>query len=346
MGKIKGTLDRRSFTAAIAAGTVSGLAALPAPSVWAQSARQVTFLLDIGAYGKHALFYPGLEKGFFKDAGLDVRFEAAKGSADNVVKVAAGSAQFGFCDTPTSILARAAGAKVKQVLMVHYKAMSNVVSLASNPVRTPHDMVGKTFGATAGDAPRVALPALAKINHFDASKVEIVTIEGSAKPAVLASKRVNGILGLSAFAPVYAEVIEKTGDKIVQFEFSDFGLDIYSNGIIVTDDLAAKDPKLVSTFNEAMVKSIIFAVRHPDEATAAFLKHNPLANPKSSRAQLDVAIDHLMVDEVKKNGIGPMSAKKMEFTLDIVREFFGLKGPVKLEEIYSNDYVKPGQLPA
>jgi len=343
MGKLKGAINRRRFTAAMAATAASGLAA---PSVWAQSAKSVIFLLDIGAYGKHALFYPGLEKGFFKDAGLDVRFEAAKGSGDNVLKVAAGSAQFGFCDTPTSMLARGTGAKVKQVCMVHYKAMSNVVSLASNPITKPQEMVGKKFGAAAGDAPRVALPALAKINHFDASKVEIITIEGSAKPAVLASKRVDGVLGLSAFAPVYAEVIEKAGDKLVQFEFSDYGLDIYSNGIIVTDELAAKDPALVKTFNEAMVKSIIFACEHPDEAMAAFMKHNPLANPKSSRAQLDVAIDHLMVDEVKKNGIGPMSAKKMQFTLDIVREFFGLKGDVKLEETYSNDFVKPGQLPA
>ncbi len=343
MGKVRNTFNRRRFTAAMAAAVASGVAA---PAVWAQSAKAVTFLLDIGAYGKHALFYPGLEQGFFKQAGLDVRFQAAKGSADNVVKVAAGSAQFGFADTPTSMLARGREAKVKQVLMVHYKAMSNVVSLASNPVRTPQDMVGKSFGATAGDAPRVALPALAKINHFDASKVEIVTIEGSAKPAVLASKRVNGILGLSAFAPVYAEVIEKAGDKLVQFEFSDYGLDIYSNGIIVTDDLAAKEPALVSAFNEAMVKSIVFACEHRDEAIAAFLKYNPLANPKTARAQLDVAIDHLLVDEVKKNGVGPMSAKKMGFTLDIVREFFGLKGEVKLEETYSNDFVKPGQLPA
>ena len=136
----------------------------------AQSQRSITFLLDIGAYGKHALFYPALDKGYFREAGLNVRFEAAKGSADNAVKVAAGTADFGFADTPTSMLARGTGAMVKQVLMVHYKAMNNVVSLASNAVRTPKDMVGKSFGATAGDAPRVALPALAKRNGFDASK--------------------------------------------------------------------------------------------------------------------------------------------------------------------------------
>src|SRR5690606_16910781 len=128
-------------------------------------------------------------------------------------------------------------ALVKLVCMVHYKAMNNVVTLADNPVKHPKDMEGKTFGATAGDAPRVALPALAKINNFDASKVEIVTIEGSAKPAVLISRKADGVLGLSAFAPVYAGAAEKVNQQLVQMLFADFGLDLYSNGIIASDEL-------------------------------------------------------------------------------------------------------------
>ncbi len=343
MSKNRIGFNRRRFNTGLAAAAAT---AVGAPSVWGQSGRQLTFLLDIGAYGKHALFYPALEKGYFKDAGLNVKFEAAKGSADNAVKVAAGTADFGFADTPTSMLARGNGAKVKQVLMVHYKTMNNVVSLASNPVRTPKDMVDRSFGATAGDAPRVALPALSKKAGFDAGKVKIITIEGSAKPALLMSKRVDGIMGLSAFAPVYAEVVEKTGDKIVQFLFADYGLDMYSNGIIVTDALIARDPALIRAFNEAMARSMAFACGKRDEAVETFMKHNPMANPKTARSQLDVAIDHLLVDEVKAHGIGPMSAEKMKFTLDIVRDFYGLKGEVKLDETYTNEFARPGIRPA
>jgi NitT/TauT family transport system substrate-binding protein len=336
--------NRRQFNAGLASvAALTSLGALASRPARAQTLRPVTFLLDIGAYGKHALFYPALEKGFFREAGLDVRFEAAKGSADNAVKIAAGSAEFGFADTPTTMMARATGMKIKQILMVHYKAMNNVVTLASNPVRHPRDMMGKMFGATAGDAPRVALPALAKINKFDHSKVGIVTIEGSAKPAVLMAKKADGILGLSAFAPVYAAAAEKTGQKIVELLFADFGLDIYSNGIIASDALIAKEPALVRAFNQAMVRSLIYACQNRDDAVQSFAKHNPLANPLTARAQLDVAITHMLVDEVARNGIGPMSDEKMKFTLEIVREFFGLKGPVDLRDTYSNAYVTPGQ---
>lgn len=311
----------------------------------AKDLRSVTFLLDVTPYGKHALFYPAVENGYFRDAGLDVTFQAGKGSADVAVKIAAGAVDVGFAEAPTSILARGRGAKVKQVMMVHYLAMNCATTLASNPVRKPQDMLGKKMGATAGDAPRVALPALGKINHFDDTKIELVTMESSAKPAMLMSKQVDGVLSLAAYTPVMAAAARKMNQDVVQMLFSDFGMDVYSNGIVVNDDVAARDPEMVRGFVQALVRSCIFAVEQPDEAIEIFMKHNPAANPAIARPQLDVAIKHLMVDEVKQHGVGPMSEKKMAFTLDIVREFYGLQGTVNLADVYSNEFVKAGQKP-
>ena len=76
-----------------------------------------------------------------------------------------------------------------------------------------------------------------------------------------------------------------------------------------------------------------------------FLKENPAANADIARAQFDVAISHLLVDEVKDHGVGPIDQAKMAFSLDIVRKYFGLEGTVKLDEIYSNDFVTAGQKP-
>lgn len=343
----KDRISRRQFSSQLAAlMAASTCMTVGASSVLhAQTLRRVTFLLDIAPYGKHALFYPALDLGYFQEVGLDVTFEAAKGSSDNAIKVAGGSAQFGFSDAPTAILARGSGALVKLICMVHYKAMNNVVTLADNPVRHPKDMEGKTFGATAGDAPRVALPALAKINNFDASKVEIVTIEGSAKPAVLISRKADGVLGLSAFAPVYATAAEKVNQKLVQMLFADFGLDLYSNGIIASDSTIKNEPALIKAFVSALTKSMIYASEHRNEAVKMFVKRHPLSNPATVRAQLDVAIDHLLVDEVKQNGIGPMGQSKMQFTLDIVREFYGLKGKVELDDVYTNMFTQSNQRP-
>ena len=344
MGKSNGTVSRRGFGRSVAAlGAAASLGAFHVGKASAQGRRKVTFLFDVSPYGKHALFYPALDNGYFKDAGLDVSFEAGKGSSDVAVKVAAGAAEFGFADAPTTMLARGTGAKVKQVMMVHYKAMNNVLTLPTKAVRKPKDLEGMKLGATAGDAPRIALPALAKINNFDASKVEIITMESSAKPAMLMSKQVDGVLSLAAYTPVMAIAAKRMGQEIVEMLYSDFGLDIYSNGIIARDESLASDPDMVRGFVQAMVRSCVFAVQKPAEAHAMFMKHNEAANPEIARAQLDVAIRHLMVDEVLQNGVGPMSEKKMSFTLDIVRDYFGLKAPVALADTYTNAFVQAGQ---
>jgi hypothetical protein len=52
-----------------------------------------------------------------------------------------------------------------------------------------------------------------------------------------------------------------------------------------------------------------------------------------------------MVEEVKAHGIGPMSQKKMDFTVEIVREFYGLQGTVNTAEVYSNDFAPSGRKP-
>jgi NitT/TauT family transport system substrate-binding protein len=311
----------------------------------AAEARKVTFLMDVTPYGKHALFYPAIEMGYFRDLGLDVTFQAGKGSADVAVKIAAGAAEAGFADAATTILARGKGAKIKEVLMVHYKATNCAVTDTRKPARLPKDLMGLKLGATAGDAPRVALPALAEINKFDAGKVEIVTMESSAKPAMFMSNQVDGLLTLTVYTPVLAGVAKRVGREVVEMRFSDFGLDIYSNGVIVSDTMLEKEPDIVRNINQALVESFIYAVENPEKALDMFSKHNPAFNKDIARAQLAVAIDHLMVPEVKKNGVGPMSADKMAFTLDIVRKYYGMEGQVQLDDVYTNAFVKAGQLP-
>jgi len=154
------------------------------------------------------------------------------------------------------------------------------------------------------------------------------------------------VMSLAAYTPVMAVAAKRMGQEIVEMLYSDFGMDIYSNGIIAHDDLLAKDPDFVRRFTQAMVRSCIFAVEKPAEALAMFMKHNQAANPDIARPQLDVAIKHLIVDEVLKNGVGPMSEKKMQFTLDVTRDYLGLKGNVTLADSYSNAFVKAGQKPA
>lgn len=343
------SISRRGFgrlAAGLAAGA-AGMAALPSfprPAV-AQGKKAVTFLLDVKPYSKHALFYAALDNGYFAKRGLDVTFNAGKGSADVAQKVAGKGADFGFVDAGVAVLARGRGMPVKLTSMVHYQNMMTVVSLRDPALKGPKDLEGLKIAANAGDAVRTALGAVCKINGVDYGKIDFVTVETTNKRPLLFAGQVDATCDYAVNMPVYEAAAKKMGKHASQVLFSDYGVDIYSNGMLTRDDLLKDDPKLVKDFNDAMVEAMIFAVDNRDEAVRIFLKHNPESDPALTRAGLDVAIHHLLVPEVRQHGIGPMSKDKMAKTIEIMQGYFQLAGNVAADDVYTNGFVTPGLKP-
>src|SRR5262249_27902066 len=65
----------------------------------AEAADTVTLVTDFGFNGRHAYYYYALEKGYYKDAGIDLTIVRGQGSVDAVKQVAAGNPQGGFAGT-------------------------------------------------------------------------------------------------------------------------------------------------------------------------------------------------------------------------------------------------------
>ena len=58
----------------------------------------MTFSLDFRALGRHAAWYVALEKGYYKNAGLDVTIIPSQGTAQAIQSVESKAAQFAFSD--------------------------------------------------------------------------------------------------------------------------------------------------------------------------------------------------------------------------------------------------------
>lgn len=336
-------LSRRAVSA-LALGTVAS------PFVTrlarAQSAKKVTFLLDVPVYSKHALFFPAIENGYFAKRGLEVAFASAKGSADAALRVASKTADFGFIDAGSAILARGKGLPLKLVSMVHYQNMMAMLALGDPPIAKPKDLEGRKVAASAGDAVKTGFMAVAKINGVDMDKIEWVTTEPANKRTLLFAGQVGALCDYAVNFPVYEAAGKRFGKKVSQVLLSDFGLDIYSNGVVTRDDVVKSDPVMVKNFNDALVEAMVFAVDNRDEAVRIFLKYNPQSDPELTRAGLDVAIAHLLVPEVARHGIGPMDPAKVTKTIDAMKAYFDLASEVSPADLYTNDLVTAGNKPA
>src|SRR4029453_6243550 len=99
----------RPARAVCTALAVSFVALLLAAGVSAQSRplRPYTLIPDFVPTGEYVPHYTALEKGWYKDEGLDVKIVRGQGSADTVKRIAAGQGEVGIADISTVIAARA-----------------------------------------------------------------------------------------------------------------------------------------------------------------------------------------------------------------------------------------------
>jgi NitT/TauT family transport system substrate-binding protein len=315
-------------------------------TVRAQTARQpekITFLLDFTPYGKHAPFFAALDKGFWKDAGFDVTIVKGEGSATTVSSYAAGTVDFAFADTPALILARSKGAQVKAAGIIHDKSLYAFGTLEENNIRTPQDLKGKRIGSSVGDANRVMFPAFAKLNNLDPGSVRWVDMTPPARAASLMLGHIDAVMLFLTETPTFAAKATETGKRWKEFPYADYGLDLYSHGLLVRDDLIAKDPERVKRFIEATMKAWAWSIENPQEALAIFLRHNAAVDPDQARGHFRLAVKHIMTDTAKREGIGYIDPEKMKRTVEFVSQYFDVKG-VSVDDVYTNRFT-PKLLP-
>jgi NitT/TauT family transport system substrate-binding protein len=310
----------------------------------AQTTEKVNFALDWIVYGKHVMFYPALEQGIYQKYGLAVTMTRGFGSGDTIQKVDQKAIQVGMADMGSLVLLRAKGAKVTTVGMIHHLMPHAVVFIKGGPIRTAKDLEGKSFSTPAGNAVWVLMPAFARATGFDHTKIKHIPADAAASRAALLAGRVDAIgIFWPEYPPIAAEA-KNLGKEIGAFKYSDFGLDLYANGIIVHDDLVREKPDLVARFVKATYEGIHWSLQNPEKALELYMKRNADQDQGKASGEWTTGID--MFGPVAKKAQTPlqlawMDPVKVKKTADVIGEFFKLESAVKPEDIYTNKFAEP-----
>ncbi|MEU8238213.1 ABC transporter substrate-binding protein [Actinoplanes missouriensis] len=263
----------------------------------ATEADKVTYLTAFGAVGRDAFAWVAQEKGYFRDAGLDVTIRLGAATGENVKVLSAGQAQFTNLDmTGTWILAGTGQARdIRAFAAIHQQTLVSIIALAGAGITAPRDLEGRTLGAATGSVNQLLFPAYAKLAGIDASKVTWVNAPPAQLPALLASGRVDA---LSTFL-IGARGIEKAagGTKTVVLPYSDFLPGLFGNGLVSTTAVIEKDPDLVRRFRDAALRGLRYTMEHPDEAAQILKKAQPAADVTAAVGEIT-----LMAPAVKPSG--------------------------------------------
>jgi NitT/TauT family transport system substrate-binding protein len=334
-------LSRRRFVkkSALAAATL----ALPALSFRARAAgslKPVTMTLDWLIEGTNLGFVMAHEKGFYRDAGLDVTVSGGKGSGVTAQMVAAKASQIGFSDGFVVASGIAKGMNIKTVGTIFRRGPGAMMMLGNSPIKTPKDLEGKIVALTAGSAVFRQWPAFVKGAGIDASKIHVVNIDPAGLAPALISGKVDAIGG---YVGSYVPSIEIRGKQQARILwFSDSGVSVVSNGIVVHDDLIKSDPDLLRAFVPASIKGFLYGRQHPDEAVAAVIKYSPTADPAIIRREFEVSWKTWVTPATKGKPLGWESDSSWASTIDVLKQYGGVTAPLTPSQVYTNEFVPSG----
>ena len=214
---------------------------------------KVTLTLNWYPYGEHAPFYYGKKKGIYEKHGIDLEIKAGQGSQKTVQATGAGQTDFGWADTPALLAAVDKGMPVKSVGVFLQTTPASVQAFTSAGISKPADLKGKRIAGTAGDALARTFPVFLKKNGLSEADVPIQNTDPAGKMAAVMSGKVAGLMGFANDqGPTMAA---KSGKEVSYLRYSDFGLNFYSNGLIVGERKLKSDKdlakKMVAATSEA-----------------------------------------------------------------------------------------------
>ena len=178
------------ITRAIAALLLALLAG-PAP---AQSPQRMTLLLDWFVNPDHGPLLVAQELGYFREAGLAVEMVAPADPNDPPKLVAAGRGDLAISYQPALTLHAERGLPLARIATLVATPLNTLVVLRGGPVRTLADLKGRRIGFSVGGFEDALLGAMLRQAGLGLGDVQLVNVNFSLSPALLAG-RVDAVIG-------------------------------------------------------------------------------------------------------------------------------------------------------
>jgi len=278
---------------------------------------KINFQLNWSISGDHAPYYVAIEKGWFKEEGLDVNVMLGKGSGFTVQMVDADKAQIGISDAPVPIEAIAKGAKLKIVGIIFDKHPNCMFFWKDSGITKPQDLKGKTVAVPASDGHKVMWPAFAKLIGLDPNDVKFVNIDPTAKPAALGTRKADVVFELYTGKPFMEKAVPP--DQLGWIIWADYGFNAYAHSYIANDDFIKNNPEALRKFLKVSYRAWQYTLNNIPEAIDILSKYQPI-NRDDFVANLTAVKEFFKTDRYKNFGIGYIDAARMQDTINTVKE--------------------------
>ena len=245
---------------------------------------KLTLILDWFVNPDHGPIVIAEEKGFFAEQGLEVEVIAPADPSDPPKMAAAGKADIAVSYQPQLHLQVQEGLPLMRVGTLVATPLNCLLVLEDGPVKSVADLKGRKIGFSVAGVEEALLGAILGRHGLTLDDVELVNVNWSLSPAVMAGQ-VDAVIG--AYRNFELNQMEIEGRPGRCFFVEEEGVPPYDELIYVANPQTMDRAKL-ARFLAATEKATQYMVNHPQESWEVFAATAPeLDDELNARAWVD-----------------------------------------------------------
>jgi len=283
---------------------------------------------------QYAPFYVAVDKGYFKDAGIEIDFDYST-ETDGVSLVGAEELQFSIGSGEQVLLARAQGLPVVYVMTWWQDYPVAVTSMAGSGIQSPQDLAGKKIGLPGlYGASYIGLQALLSVAGLKESDVTLDSIGYNQVEALIAGQE-QAVVVYANNEPLQ---LQSRGYDVNTIRVADY-VHLASNGLITNEATIRENPDLIKKMVSAFLHGLSDTLDNPNEAYTISKKYvEGLDQPQNEiqRQVLAATIEFWKTDQP-----GYSSPSSWENMQNVLLSMGLLTEPLDLPAAYSNQFIQP-----
>lgn len=201
-------------------------------------------------------YYAAVEKGYFREAGLNVTLLEGGPHINPTETVLAGKAEFGI-GTSGLLVTRSRGKPVVAVASIFQHSPYILIARDEPGIRTVADLEGRTIMVEPYSEELVAY-----LYHQGVDPDAIETTEHTGNPLDIYG---GNIVGMTAYTTTEPFVLDQRGKSYRIFDPKVAGIDFYGDTLYTTETFASQHKDRTEALRESLIKGWRYALRHPEE---------------------------------------------------------------------------------
>ncbi len=275
-------------------------------------------------------YYMAKEKGFYRDAGLDVDIKKFKYSMDTVEEVLSSRATFGV-GRSSLIRLRSQGKKVVLLSAIFQSSPFMLLALESSDIKSVKDFVGKRVMLTKNAVDTASIYAMILSNGVN--EKDMIFMEHNFNFEELIDGNVDLYAGYASNEPY---ILEQREIPYRIFSPKDEGFDFYSDLLFTSQKEVQENPSRVDRFKKASLKGWKYAFEHIDETVKIiYKKYNPQNKTLNALTFEGQTLKKLAYSGKLK--LGDISQKKILRIFDVYKIMGHVKKSLDIHEFIFNN---------